>query len=165
MRTRGSPSELERRRILAVERLLDGYSTQEVGDFLGIDSGTLRRWRGSYEKGGWSRLRARPVSGRPTKLTCTEEKIVRRWLKCPATELGFSTELWTAARLASVIEQEFGVEFHPKYLAAWLRDRGYSPQKPQRVAHEQDPQATARWLEKDWPRIKKKRADKTRLWP
>ena len=34
MRSVGSPFELERRRCLAVQRVLDGYSTQEVAEFL-----------------------------------------------------------------------------------------------------------------------------------
>ena len=36
MRTPGSANELEYRRRLAVQRIADGYSTQEVADFLGL---------------------------------------------------------------------------------------------------------------------------------
>ena len=43
MRTRGSADELEHRRSLAVERVSEGYSTQEVVDFLGVDPSTVRR--------------------------------------------------------------------------------------------------------------------------
>ena len=44
MRTRGPADELEDRRRLAVERVSEGYSTQEVADFLGVDPSTVRRW-------------------------------------------------------------------------------------------------------------------------
>jgi transposase len=53
-----------------------------------------------------------------------------------------------------LIRVEFAVELHPKYLSAWLRARGFTPQKPQRVPRERDPKAIAAWLESDWPRIK-----------
>jgi hypothetical protein len=33
MRNQGSPEELEHRRFLAVRRLLEGYSTEEVAEF------------------------------------------------------------------------------------------------------------------------------------
>jgi hypothetical protein len=46
--------------------------------------------------------------------------------------------------------------FHPNYLSTWLRQRGYTPQKPRRVPREQDDEAIARWLAEDWPRIKQK---------
>src|SRR4051794_32854754 len=157
MRTEGSPNELEKRRRLAVQRVLDGYSTQEVADFLGVDPSSVRRWVATFRSQGVDGLVARPVSGRPPKLTLTQEKIVRRWLTDSPMEHGFDTELWTAPRLARLIDEEFDVRLNPRYLSAWLRERGFTPQKPQRVPRERDPQVIAAWLESDWPRIKKKR--------
>jgi transposase len=157
MRTRGTPEELEHRRRLAVERALEGYSTTEIADFLGVDPSTVRRWVAAYRDRGEQGLRARPVPGRPRKLTRTQEKIIRRWLGQSPTEHGFETELWTAPRLGHLIREEFAIELHPKYLSAWLRARGFTPQKPQRVPRERDPKAIAAWPASDWPRIKKKR--------
>ena len=157
MRTPGSPAVLEYRRRLAVQRLAEGYSIQEVADFLGVDPSSVRRWRTAQRSGG-DGLGARPVPGRPAKLTTTQEKIVRRWLTDHPSEHGFATDLWSTPRLAQLIEQEWDVRFHPNYLTAWLRQRGYTPQKPRRVHRERDDEAIAGWLAKDWPRIKKKRA-------
>src|SRR3954454_17571237 len=157
MRTIGSPAELEHRRLLAVQRVGEGYTAEEVAYFLGVDPSSVRRWVAAFEAQGVAGLAARPVSGRPPHLTSTQERIVRRWLADNPTEHGFATELWTAPRLAQLIEQEFGVHFHPNYLTAWLRRRGFSPQKPRRTARERDDEAIARWLEKDWSRIKKRR--------
>src|SRR4051794_39602767 len=108
MRTIGSPAELERRRLLAIERINEGFSTEEVAEFLGIDSRSVRRWVSAFRLNGSAGL-ARPLSGRPTKLTPTQEKIARRWLADSPTEYGFATELWTAPRLAQLIEQEWNV--------------------------------------------------------
>jgi transposase len=155
MRSSGSSAELERRRLLAVRRILDGYSVEEVAEFLGVDAGSVRRWRAAFVRDGWAGLRARPVPGRPTKLTRTQEKIVLRWLDDPPTAFGFSTELWTAARLADLIRQEWGIALSPRYLPRWLRRRGFSPQKPERVPHERNDEALAAWVRDDWPRIKK----------
>lgn len=156
MRTRGSADELESRRRLAVERVSEGYSTQEVADFLGVDPSTVRRWLAAFRDRGDAGLVGRPVSGRPSKLTPTQEKIALRWLTESPTHHGFETELWTAARLGQLIREEFGVGLNPRYLSTWVRDRGFTPQKPQRVARERDPKAIAAWLESDWPRIKKR---------
>jgi transposase len=157
MRTTGSPQVLEYRRRLAIARIQDGYFTREVADFLGVDPSSVRRWLAAFRRHGGDALAARPVPGRPAKLTGTQEKIVRRWLDDKPTEHGFATELWTASRAAQLIEQEWGIHFHPHYLESWLRRRGFTPQKPQRKARERDDEAIARWLEKDWPRIKKRR--------
>jgi len=149
---------LEYRRRLAVQRVSEGYSTQEVADFLGVDPSTVRRWLAAFRERGEAGLDLKPVSGRPSKLTPTQEKIALRWLTDSPTHHGFDTELWTAARLGQLIREEFGVGLNPRYLGAWLRDRGFSPQKPQRVARERDPKAIAAWLESDWPRVKKSAA-------
>jgi transposase len=156
MRTPGSADVLEYRRWLAVRRVADGYSTQEVADFLGVDPSTVRRWLAAFRAGGGAGLGAKAVSGRPGKLTSTQEKIALRWLTESPTHHGFETELWTAARLAQLIREEFGVGLNPRYLSTWLRERGFTPQKPERVPRERDPEAIAAWLESDWPRIKKK---------
>lgn len=155
MRTIGSPQELERCRRLAVCRLLDGYCPQEVAEFLGLHPATVRRWWAAFRRHGAVALAARPTLGRPPLLSATQEKIVRRWLGSNPTEFGFATELWTTQRLAGLIDEEFGVCFHPHYLAAWLRARNYTPQLPRRVPRERDEQAIALWLAQDWPRIKR----------
>lgn len=162
MRSRGTSAELERRRHLAVRRIQQGYSVTEVAAFLEVAPFSVRRWLAAFRQRGRRGLDARPVSGRPVKLSTIQQKVVRRWLQAPASEHGFGTELWSGGRLAWLIEQEFGVHFHPSYLSAWLRARGFTPQRPARVPRERDPQAIARWLERDWPRIKKKPAGRER---
>jgi transposase len=158
MRTQGSPDEFERRRRLAVHRVLEGYSVDEVAEFLDVSPRTVWRWLALYHGEGSDGLAARPAPGRPRKLTPTQEKIALRWLNDDPTEHGFPTELWTAPRLAHLIEQEFDIRLNPRYLNAWLRERGFTSQKPQRVARERNPTTIAAWLAADWPRIKKRRA-------
>lgn len=165
MRPQGTAIELERRRQLAVQRIADEYSTKEVADFLGVDPSSVRRWVAAFHHEGRTGLMARAVPGRPPKLSWTQEKIVLRWLTHNPIEYGFATELWTCRRLAQLIEEQFGVRFHPAYLSVWLRARNRTPQKPQRLARERDPERIARWLEVEWPRIKKKPAAGGRIWP
>src|SRR4051794_26560697 len=121
MRTKGTPVELEHRRLLAVQRVHEGYTAQEVADFLGVDASSVRRWVATSQGQGNAALAAHSVSGRPPKLSLTQEKIVRRWLEDNPTDHGFANELWSAPRLALLILQEFGVHFNANYLCAWLR--------------------------------------------
>lgn len=155
MRLAGSSAVVEYRRCLGVQRVAEGYSTQEVADFLGVDPSTVRRWIATATAAVRGPA-AGPGPGRPAKLTSTQEKIVLRWLSEPPTEYGFPTDLWSAPRLAQLIEETFDTHFNPDYLSTWLRQRGYTPQKPRRVPRERDDKAIARWLAEDWPRIKRK---------
>jgi transposase len=163
MRTPGSPIVLAYRRQLAVQRIEEGYSIEEVADFLDVAPRSVRRWVATFRHQGVDGLAAQPVPGRPPKLTSTQEKIVCRWRADNPTEHGVATELWTAPRLTQLIEQEFGAHFHPDYLTTWLRQRGFTPQKPRRRSRQRDDEAIARWLETDWPRIKNRRGGEGRI--
>ncbi len=164
MRNKGAAVELEHRRCLAVRRVLEGYSAEKVADFLGVDCRSVRRWVATVRQGGWRALAAQPVPGRPRKLTHTQEKIMLRWLKDNPTEFGFATELWTASRLAQLVEEEWDVALHPRSLRRWLRSHDFTLQKPERVPRERNPEVIAAWLATEWPRIKKKRIDKGPTW-
>ena len=156
MRTEGSSDVLEYRRRLAVRRVLDGYPTEEVADFLGVDPRSVRRWVAGFLEHGEDALAARPTSGRPPKLNGEQELTVLSWLLDPAVDHGFATECWTAPRVAHLIHQRFGIKFHPRSLNHWLRVRGFTPQKPCCIAQERKPEVIARWLQFDWPRIQRK---------
>lgn len=148
--------ELERRRELAVERVLEGYSQESVAALLGIHPGTLSRWVRMAREGGAAALKARPTPGRPRKLKARQEKAVLSWMGKSPTRYGFPDELWTSRRLASLIEERFGVHFNSNYLVEWLTQRGLSAQKPVKKALERDEAAIAQWMGREWPRLGKK---------
>jgi transposase len=69
---------------------------------------------------------------------------------------GFPTDMWTLARVAEVIEKTTGIAYHPGHVWKILRNKlGWSRQRPARRAAERDDEAIARWVAKDWPRVKK----------
>jgi transposase len=153
MRPIGTAAELERRRRLAVLRLQEGWAAREVAELFGIHLRTVRLWRATHRRKGDRGLRAKPHPGRPPKLTAAQARQVLTWFRKRPRSFGFSTELWTAKRVAQVIRRKWGVAFNPRYLNAWLTDRGITPQKPQRKAREADPVAIERWRTHDWPRL------------
>jgi transposase len=157
MRSKGSAAELEARRRLAVRRVHEGWSREDVAAFLGVHPETVAEWVRAHQAGGDAALAAKPHPGRTPFLTPDQERQVLGWLADPPTKHGFRTDLWTAARVAHLVETRFGVAFHPHYLREWLAKRNYSPQKPARRAKQRDPVEIDRWLKDEWPRIKKRR--------
>jgi len=150
-------AEKETRRRLAVQRVYEGWSQQDVADFLGVHPVTVNKWVRAYRAAGDDGLASTPHPGRTPFLTPAQETQVIGWLTHKPTDFGFATDLWTARRVAELIRKKFGIEFHPNYLREWLTKRGYSPQKPTKPAKERKPQAIEQWVSKDWPRIQKKR--------
>lgn len=67
---------------------------------------------------------------------------------------GWHNELWTAARVARLIDREFGLDYHPEHVRKVLKRRlGWTSQKPRRKARERDDEEVARWVGDEFPRI------------
>ena len=100
------------------------------------------------------------VTGRPSASFVIarygqRRQLPRLLLRGPSA-YGYQTELWTFARVAAVIEKEYGVHYDPSQVYRILKDLGWSSQKPERRAREHNEQAIAQWRRQDWPRIKKR---------
>jgi transposase len=164
MRTPGSAAELERRRVLAVTRVLEGHGQQEVAEFLGVSKGSVSGWVKAQRDHGWQALAAKPHPGRPRTLSPAEERDVLAWFSRSPTEFGFANELWTAARVAQLIRRTFQKTLHPRYVSAWLAARRITPQKPRRQPRERDEQKIHDWLSIDWPRLQNGRRPAGPIW-
>ena len=68
---------------------------------------------------------------------------------------GYRTELWTTARIAELIEREFGVTYHRDHVGRLMHNLGWSHQKPKRRALERNENNIEQWKRKEWPRVKK----------
>jgi transposase len=134
----------------------DGRSDAQIARLLNATVPSVWRWRKAYERNGKQALIAKPATGRPRQLTRRQrDGLVSRLLK-GATSQGFDTELWTCPRVAQLIERCYGVRYHVDHIPRLLGSLGFSCQKPERRAVERDEAAIQRWMQQDWPRIKKR---------
>jgi transposase len=136
--------------------LLDsGESLNEVGRRIGCNPSSVMRWRDDRRRRGAKALRVRFSPGRPLKLDRTQRRrLVSLHLQGPMMH-GYRTNLWTTARIAELIRNQFGIQYHLDHVGRLMHNLNWSPQKPERRALERDENAIARWQQKDWPRIKK----------
>ena len=149
-------AESEARRRLAVTRVGEGRSPADVAAFLGVHVETVRKWVRAHKAGGDDGLAGTPHPGRKPFLTPGQEAEALGWLTRKPTAFGFRTDLWTAARVAQLVREKFGVAYHPGYLREWLSKRRRAPQKPVRRAKQRDPVALDRWLKDEYPAVQKK---------
>ena len=155
MRRYGSPQELERVRREAVALHAQGLSSAQIAQALDRSPRTVQKWLAKARQHGIEALAAKLHSGAKPKLSRQQREGLRKQLLKGAQAHGFSTDLWTAARVQQVILQRYGVKFHVNYLPELLRSLGFSRQKPVRKARERNEAEIERWKGTTWPRIKK----------
>jgi transposase len=158
MRPVGTAVELERRRRRAVRLLEGGHSLSTVAQMVGAAVSAVWQWRETAQQKGPQGLAPKPVPGRPRKLTKQQRERLPRLLARGAQGFGYRTNLWTTKRVATVIEREFGVSYHPAHVSRLLAECGWSCQKPERRAIERDEAAIAHWKRYRWVALKKKRS-------
>jgi transposase len=154
-RLKGSADLLEDRRQRALAMLKTGLSFNEVGHRIPCAASSVMRWFNAWRRGGAKALKVRSSPGRPAKLKPAQRRrLLRVLLKGPLAR-GYRTNLWTTARIAEVVHQEFGVHYHRDHIGRLMHGLNWSHQKPETRAMERDEEAIARWKQKDWPRVKK----------
>lgn len=155
MRPHGSPRSLEQRRRRALRLLDQRLSLNEVARRIGCHASSVMRWRDARERYGDEGVKAKPACGRPPKLKSGERKRLVSLLRKGAMANGYRTDLWTTARIAEVIEENFGVPYHRDHIGRLMASLGWTYQKPEKRALQRDEDAIEKWKRKEWPRVKK----------
>lgn len=155
MRTKGTAAELEVRRQIAARLFTEDFTLADMARCVGASISSIKRWKLAWQRGGVAALVAKPQPRPRCRLSDAQKaQLVEILLRGPLAA-GYFSDLWTCARVAQVIQREFGVTYHADHVGRILHDLGFTPQKPQRRARERDEAAIERWRRVDWPRIKK----------
>jgi len=154
-RPKGSADLLENRRHRALTLLDAGRSLNAVARLIGCAASSVMRWRNRRRRGGAKALKVRFSPGRPPKLTRTQQRRLVKLLLKGAMANGYRTDVWTTARIAELIKDNFQVNYHRDHIGRLMHTLGWSPQKPERRAVERDEVAIELWKQKTWSRVKK----------
>ena len=147
---------MEQRRKRAARMFARGATQADVARELEVSRQSVSRWHADWQRGGTTALKAAGRAGRMPRLSDAQLARVGRALRRGPRAHGFATDLWTLDRVATVIEAETGVHYHPGHVWKLLRDKlGWSRQRPARRAVERDDEAIARWVAEEWPRRKR----------
>jgi transposase len=147
---------MEERRFEALDLLKQGLSQADVGGRLKVAQQSVSRWALQAREQGRKSLRKAGRAGRKPQLAARQRQALERGLVTGPEALGYETPLWTCARVAHLIEKQFGVSYHPAHVWKVLRQLGWSCQRPVGRALERNEAAIAEWKKVTWPALKKK---------
>jgi len=114
---------LEKRRFQAIKLLQKGDLNQsDVARRVQVCRQTVSRWAEEFQAGRREALKSAGRAGRKPTLTEADRERLQELLLQGPEKLGYETPLWTCARVAHLIENEFRVEYHPGHVWKILND-------------------------------------------
>jgi transposase len=135
-----------------VELLEQGESAATIARILGVHEMSVYRWQRLARSGAG--LQAKPHPGPTPGLSAEQLRTLEALLQQGAKQHGYANNLWTAARVAALIRSKFGREYHPEHVRKILKQHlGWTSQRPQRRAREQNDKEVERWKADDFRRL------------
>jgi transposase len=153
----------EWRRLRALRLKQQGWYQRDIGNVLGVSEETVSRWLARARDGGPEALLTRSSPGHPPKLSSAQKRLIPEFLWHGPEAYGFRGEVWTCARVARVIEEEFGVRYHKDHVGRLLKDLRWTPQVPIKRAIQRDEGAIARWRDEVWPELQRRARSEGRV--
>ena len=144
----------EWRRMRAWQLSQAGWKQRNIANALDVTEGAVSQWVAKARSHGPAALLARHHSGPAAKLESDQMRLIPDFLGHGAEAYGFRGEVWTCARVAKVIEEEFGVSYHKGHVSRLLKELHWTPQMPIARAIQRNEQEIERWRVEVWPRLK-----------
>ena len=146
---------LEQMRIRGVQQIENGTHPKTLANVLGFARSTVFGWIARYREGGVEALKARPIPGRPRKLSGAQlQRTYTLVVGNDPRQLSFGFALWTREMVRELIRREFDVGLSVVSVGRLLRKLGLSPQRPVWQAYQQNPKAVERWKREEYPAIR-----------
>lgn len=153
---------LESYRFAAVKLRRSGVHPDIIAKSFGVTRQAVYQWLQRAKKEGRNSLKSTKAFGPEPHLTQKQHLALCALLRQPATELGYSTDLWAGPRIRHLIKHRFDIEYHQKHMPRLLKRIGLELKFPERRALEQDSKKVREWKRKRLPEIleyaKKKRS-------
>lgn len=145
------------RRIRSVLLNSEKNSSSEISTLLGAPRSRVSHWLKTYEEQGVEGLMEGKRSGRPPRLTDLQKILICDIIDSGPVAYGLMSGVWTSKLIAEIIDDEFGVRYHPGHVWKLLQEFGFSVQSPKRLLANADKEKKDRWIKETYPAIKKKR--------
>jgi len=117
-----------------------------------------KTWK-AYQKGGMEAIRAQKVGAPSGHKKLTEEQefeIIKKITENTPEKLELGAYLWTRELVSELIKRDYGVHMPLSTMGKYLREWGFTAQRPTKRHYKQDPKAVEKWQTEVFPEIKER---------
>ena len=140
-----------------VNAVREGRTVQSVAAVFGVNQRSVFRWLADFTNGGQNALLAKPIPGRPSKLSAEELSWIANAVRDHNPQqfkLKFEFGLWTLSLIRHLIKRQFNKELSVSSVHRLMKTLGFSAQKPLYQAWQQDPALVRTWETEIYPAIR-----------
>ena len=142
----------------AITLIKQGKKKGEIALMFGVNKNTVSNWWKSYQSRGSKGFASKKkgVKSEDKKLLTHEQEcsIQKMIVDKMPNQLKLDFSLWTRKAVKELVEREFGVFLAINTMGDYLRNWGFTPQKPKKKAYEQCAKSVQKWLDEEYPAIK-----------
>lgn len=144
----------------AIKMIKRGDKKKDIAEFYGVHVNTVRDWWKLYKKTGVKSLnyQKRGAKSENKKLINPRQELEIQQMITDTMpdQLKLDFALWTTKAIKELIMREFGICIGRRTIGNYLNNWGFTPQKPKKRAYEQSSKKVQKWLNEEYPLIKKK---------
>lgn len=137
----------------------EGKKNKDIAVFFGISAQHASTIWQRYLKGGKKAIalgaRGRREGGQRTLTMSQEKEIIRLITDKTPDQLKFPFALWTRKAVQELIARQYKITMPIRTTGMYLSRWGFTPKKAVKQAREQQSEAVRRWLDTEYPRIRK----------
>jgi len=155
LRTLTPEARKELKRV-SIRLFKSGKNRTKISQEIGIRRETINQWVANYQKTGSlgkEKKRGRPMGNGRTLTAEQEDQIKNKIIDKTPDQYKLPFALWTNDAIKRLIAQEFDIEMHQRSVCTYLHRWGFTPQRPIKLAYEQQPKAVQEWLDDKYPKI------------
>lgn len=151
--------EKEAMRFLAITMYHKNITQKEISLILGVRANTVSDWVKLYKQfgnKGLKEVKRGRKKGHGKLLSSTQELEVQKMIidKMP-DQLKLPYALWTRKAIRDLIKRTYNINIAIRTMGDYLKSWGFTPQKPKKKAYEQNSKSVNKWLEEEYPKIKR----------
>ena len=147
-------------RYLAIELFERNKSQVEIAQIMGVSLSAVRLWVKIYRSQDFKGLvlKKRGIKiGIHCKLSLKQIEILKETLiKNTPDQFDLNFNLWTRHAIQLLIIKLWNIKLSLRSIGRYMKRLGFTPQKPIKIAYEQNPKNVKKWLKIDYPEIVKK---------
>jgi transposase len=150
-------------RIHAIILSIEGNTSGEIAALLKANRTNIPVWINNWNDYGQNGLLEGHRSGRKSGLTTEDKEALHDIIESSPVAYGLNTGVWTSKIITGVIEDEFGISFHPGHVRKILTEIGFSVQRPRYKLAKAEEAKKNKWIRYTYPNLKKTPKRKGRL--